>query len=259
MLPLEGGKQKPRRVSEPICGADSPPVPTRRLKNRDFPLSVKRRRSGLAPERKVSCVLVGDGAVGKTSLIVSYTTNGYPAHYVPTALDNFTVSRCKDCADGRWCSGRRRFPWSTQNTRAFIFSVMVVVDEKPVRLQLCDTAGQKWGPVDGSINRGPPVLVPQRAPPVGSRDPSALSRCAAGPRRHPAGPEGGRPGAHSTCAQPAAAGGHRGGPAARPGARGGGLCRVLGADPEEPEGRLRFGHPGQHPAAEVHSEEDDAR
>ncbi|KAM8879183.1 rho-related GTP-binding protein RhoU-like isoform 2-T2 [Spinachia spinachia] len=138
MLPLEGGKQKPRRVSEPICGADSPPVPTRRLKNRDFPLSVKRRRSGLAPERKVSCVLVGDGAVGKTSLIVSYTTNGYPAHYVPTALDNFT--------------GRRRFPWSTQNTRAFIFSVMVVVDEKPVRLQLCDTAGQKWGPVDGSIN-----------------------------------------------------------------------------------------------------------
>ncbi|KAM8879184.1 uncharacterized protein AB9W97_014677 isoform 3-T3 [Spinachia spinachia] len=120
MLPLEGGKQKPRRVSEPICGADSPPVPTRRLKNRDFPLSVKRRRSGLAPERKVSCVLVGDGAVGKTSLIVSYTTNGYPAHYVPTALDNFTV--------------------------------MVVVDEKPVRLQLCDTAGQKWGPVDGSIN-----------------------------------------------------------------------------------------------------------
>ncbi|KAL6111150.1 rhou [Pungitius sinensis] len=110
MLPLEVGKQKPRRVSEPICGADSPPVPTRRSKNRDFPLSVKRRRSGLAPERKVNCVLVGDGAVGKTSLIVSYTTNGYPAHYVPTALDNFTV--------------------------------MVLVDEKPVRLQLCDTAGQ---------------------------------------------------------------------------------------------------------------------
>ncbi|XP_037328036.2 rho-related GTP-binding protein RhoU-like isoform X1 [Pungitius pungitius] len=120
MLPLEVGKQKPRRVSEPICGADSPPVPTRRSKNRDFPLSVKRRRSGLAPERKVNCVLVGDGAVGKTSLIVSYTTNGYPAHYVPTALDNFTV--------------------------------MVLVDEKPVRLQLCDTAGQKWGLVDGSIN-----------------------------------------------------------------------------------------------------------
>ncbi|XP_049428584.1 rho-related GTP-binding protein RhoU-like isoform X2 [Epinephelus fuscoguttatus] len=110
MLPQDVGKQKPRRVSEPVCGVDSPPAPIRRLKNRDFPLSVKRRRSGSAPERKVNCVLVGDGAVGKTSLIVSYTTNGYPTEYVPTAFDNFTV--------------------------------MVVVDGKPVRLQLCDTAGQ---------------------------------------------------------------------------------------------------------------------
>lgn len=90
MLPQDFGKQKARRVSEPVCGGDTPPVPPRRLKNRDFPLSVKRRRSGSAPERKVNCVLVGDGAVGKTSLIVSYTTNGYPTEYVPTAFDNFT-------------------------------------------------------------------------------------------------------------------------------------------------------------------------
>lgn len=90
MLPQDVGKQKPRRVSEPVCGGDGQLVLPRRLKNRDFPLSVKRRRSGSAPERKVNCVLVGDGAVGKTSLIVSYTTNGYPTEYVPTAFDNFT-------------------------------------------------------------------------------------------------------------------------------------------------------------------------
>lgn len=94
MLPQDVGKQlKPRRVSDPVCGADGPPLPPlppRRLRSRDFPLSVKRRRSGCAPERKVNCVLVGDGAVGKTSLIVSYTTNGYPTEYVPTAFDNFT-------------------------------------------------------------------------------------------------------------------------------------------------------------------------
>ncbi|XP_047433240.1 rho-related GTP-binding protein RhoU-like isoform X2 [Mugil cephalus] len=111
MLPQDVGKQKlRRRVSEPMCGGDCPPLPPRRLKNRDFPLGMKRRRSGSAPERKVNCVLVGDGAVGKTSLVVSYTTNGYPTEYVPTAFDNFTV--------------------------------MVVVDGKPVRLQLCDMAGQ---------------------------------------------------------------------------------------------------------------------
>ncbi|KAJ1346671.1 hypothetical protein KIN20_001556 [Parelaphostrongylus tenuis] len=43
------------------------------------------------PVRTLKCVLVGDAAVGKTSLIVSYTTNGYPQHYVPTAFDNYSV------------------------------------------------------------------------------------------------------------------------------------------------------------------------
>ncbi|KHJ97656.1 hypothetical protein OESDEN_02362 [Oesophagostomum dentatum] len=42
------------------------------------------------PVRTLKCVLVGDAAVGKTSLIVSYTTNGYPQNYVPTAFDNYS-------------------------------------------------------------------------------------------------------------------------------------------------------------------------
>jgi len=37
----------------------------------------------------VKCVLVGDGAVGKTSLLVSYAASECPSHYVPTAFDNY--------------------------------------------------------------------------------------------------------------------------------------------------------------------------
>ncbi|XP_019743166.1 ras homolog family member Ub [Hippocampus comes] len=79
----------------------APPVP---------PHKVQSGRPGQPHERLLKCVLLGDGAVGKTSLVVSYTTNGYPTKYVPTAFDNF--------------------------------SAVVQVDGSPVRLQLCDTAGQ---------------------------------------------------------------------------------------------------------------------
>ena len=59
---------------------------------------------------KIKCVFLGDGAVGKTSLIVSYTTNGYPSEYVPTAIDTYDV--------------------------------VVHVDDSPVTFEMCDTPGQ---------------------------------------------------------------------------------------------------------------------
>lgn len=61
------------------------------------------RRGSAPPELGIKCVLVGDGAVGKSSLIVSYTCNGYPARYRPTALDTF--SGTFNCPGGRVAGG----------------------------------------------------------------------------------------------------------------------------------------------------------
>ena len=41
------------------------------------------------PPERIKCVLVGDGAVGKTSMVVSYATNGYPSEYQPTTYDDY--------------------------------------------------------------------------------------------------------------------------------------------------------------------------
>mmetsp|Transcript_1655 Transcript_1655/g.2130 ORF Transcript_1655/g.2130 Transcript_1655/m.2130 type:complete len:149 (-) Transcript_1655:2577-3023(-) len=52
---------------------------------------------GKLKQNYIKCVLIGDGAVGKTCLLMVYTTGKFPSGYIPTVMDNYSAQvRIKD-------------------------------------------------------------------------------------------------------------------------------------------------------------------
>eukprot|EP01084_Bolivina_argentea_P041526 76644_1 len=50
-------------------------------------------------EENIKCILIGDNAVGKSSLLISYRTGEFPHEYIPTVFDNY----CKTVLlDEKW-------------------------------------------------------------------------------------------------------------------------------------------------------------
>ncbi len=69
------------------------------------------KKKNMPVQRSAKLVVVGDGAVGKTCMLMSFVDGHMPEEYVPTVFENHTVSHTVD--GGEVVSEGRRSRWTT--------------------------------------------------------------------------------------------------------------------------------------------------
>jgi len=84
--------------------------------------------------RSIKLVVIGDGAVGKTCLLISYANNRFPEDYIPTVFDNYVVNITagdQNIELGLWdTAGQEEYdrlrPLSYANANVFLICFSVV-------------------------------------------------------------------------------------------------------------------------------------
>ena len=113
----------------------------------------------------IKVVVVGDGGTGKTSLLISYSTNSFPGEYMPTVFDNYATQvnfedkgETKPINLGLWdTAGQEEFDRIRQlsypGTDVFFICFSIKNDSSFINVS------EKWIPEVKNYNPSTPVIL----------------------------------------------------------------------------------------------------